>query len=284
MADKLTVLQTENGLLVGGLTCFDLDETMDCGQCFRFDRLPDGGWKGAAGGYTAILRIRPEGLLLEGVTRAQFDGFWKRYLDLERDYAAIRAGFMENAQLAECMRYAPGIRILRQPPWEALCSFIISQNNNVPRIKGIVQRLCRLFGNPLPGGAWDFPPADTLAGLTEEELAPLRAGWRAGYLLDAARRVSTGELELEEIAALPLPRARAELQRIRGVGPKVAECVLLYGMGRLEAFPLDVWMKRAMRELFPGYTPEAFGEYAGIAQQYIFHYCRRHPQAVRREA
>ena len=262
----------------------DRDETMDCGQCFRFDRLPDGGWKGTAGGYTAVLRMLPEGLLVEGVTRAQFDGFWKRYLDLERDYAAIRAGFMEDAHLMECMRFAPGIRILRQPPWEALCCFIISQNNNVPRIKGIVQRMCRHFGRPLPGGEWDFPPADTLAGLTEEQLVPLRAGWRASYLLDAARKVASGELDLEEIAGLPLPQARAALQRIRGVGPKVAECVLLYGMGRLEAFPLDVWMKRAMRELFPGLTPEAFGAYAGVAQQYIFHYCRRHPQAVRREA
>lgn len=112
-------------------------------------------------------------------------------------------------------------------------------------------------------------------------LAPLRCGWRAAYLLDAAQKVASGALPLEQIAALPLPEARQALQTVRGVGPKVAECVLLYGMGRLEAFPLDVWMKRAMAVLFPGRRPEDFGPYAGIAQQYIFHYCRRHPDLVR---
>ena len=115
----------------------------------------------------------------------------------------------------------------------------------------------------------------------DEDLAVLRCGWRADYLLDAAEKVASGALPLEQIAQLPLPEARQALQTIRGVGPKVAECVLLYGMGRLEAFPLDVWMKRAMAVLFPGRKPEDFGPYAGIAQQYIFHFCRCHPQAVR---
>ena len=130
---------------------------------------------------------------------------------------------------------------------------------------------------------WDygFPSPERLAEQSEEALAPLRCGWRAAYLLDAAQKVASGALPLEQIAALPLPEARQALQTVRGVGPKVAECVLLYGMGRLEAFPLDVWMKRAMAVLFPGRRPKDFGPYAGIAQQYIFHYCRRHPDLVR---
>lgn len=259
---------------------FDLDETLDCGQCFRFSPTGDGAWRGTAGGHTAVLRLTGGTLFITEEGRPAETAFWRRYLDLDRDYAAIRDGFLQDERLAACMRYAPGIRVLRQPAWEALLSFILSQNNHVPRIKGLVQRLCDGFGPLLPSGERDYPAPQTLAALTEEALAPLRAGWRAAYLLDAARRVADGSLDLVQIQRLPIEEARIALQQIRGVGPKVAECVLLYGMGRLEAFPLDVWMKRAMRTLFPGLTPADFGPYAGIAQQYIFHYCRRHPLEV----
>lgn len=155
--------------------------------------------------------------------------------------------------------------------------FIISQNNNIPRIKGIVERLCRTFGQPLKNDDYGFPSPRDLAGLDESALSPLRCGWRAGYILDAARRVYSGEIKLDEVAAMPIDKARKTLMLIRGVGPKVAECVLLYGMGRYQAFPLDVWMKRAMSNLFPDLSPHSFGKYAGIAQQYIFHYIRCNP-------
>ena len=222
------------------------------------------------------------------VITAEFEGFWRDYLDLDRDYAAVRAAFARDPRLAPCVAFAPGIRVLRQPAFEALIAFIVSQNNNVPRIKGILARLCALFGEPLPGGARAFPTPERLAACSEAELAPLRSGWRAGYILDAARQVAAGTVDLQAVAVMPLADARRELTRIRGVGPKVAECVLLYGMGRLECFPMDVWMKRAMARLFPEETgkmpesaPAIFGPYAGIAQQYIFHYCRCHPEEIR---
>ena len=157
---------------------------------------------------------------------------------------------------------------------------LLSQNNNIPRIKGIIERLCLLFERET-GSADRFPTAEMLACRREEDLAPLRAGWRAAYLLDAAQKVAVGEVDLERIKALPMPEARAELMRIKGVGPKVAECVLLYGLHRLEAFPMDVWMKRAMATLFPEKSVLDFGPYAGIAQQYIFHYSRLHPELFR---
>lgn len=262
-------------MLLTGLEDMDLGQTLDCGQCFRFEPLPDGGWRGIAGGRGAVLHQREDGLHIQ-----PGDDFWREYLDADRDYAAIRREFVQDQALRVCVEHAPGIRVLRQPAWEALTAFIISQNNNVPRIKGILARLCRAFGEPV---GWDFgfPSPETLAALSAEDLAVLRCGWRDDYLLDAAEKVASGALPLEQIAQLPLPEARQALQTIRGVGPKVAECVLLYGMGRLEAFPLDVWMKRAMAVLFPGRKPEDFGPYAGIAQQYIFHFCRCHPQAVR---
>lgn len=250
---------------------FDLAATLTCGQCFRWRENPDGSFTGTAAGRT--LTVRPD-----DAGEAFSDPFWRGYFDLDLDYGAIRDGLSSlSPALAEAASYAPGIRILRQEPWEALCSFILSQNNNIPRIMGIVDRLCASFGDPLADGGFSFPGPERLAALSPEDLAPLRCGFRARYVIDAARKVAGG-LDLEALRTAPLPEAREALQSIHGVGPKVAECALLYGLHRLDAFPLDVWMRRAMASLFPGCAPETFGPYAGIAQQYIFHYSRRHPE------
>ena len=284
----MTIDYTPAGVLIREPEWLTLEPTLDSGQCFRFSRRDDGAWTGVAGGRAAVLRETEEGLLFAGMTIDDFDDFWRGYFDLDRDYGSILRSFPQDGRLGECLRFAPGVRILRQEGFEALLSFILSQNNNVPRLKGIVDRLCRLWGEPVQmeetaaeeEPLYAFPLPERLASLTVDDLAPLRAGWRAAYLLDASRKVATGEIDLEGIAGLPLDEARLRLQTIRGVGPKVAECVLLYGLGRLEAFPLDVWMKRAMTRLFPDMTPESFGPYAGVAQQAVFHYCRCHPEEV----
>ena len=284
----MTVTEFPGGVRVEGAEPFDLAQTLDCGQCFRFAPTGDGGWFGAAGGHAAGLRFEGESLVLEGATAAEFEGFWRDYLDLDRDYAAVRAAFARDPRLAPCVAFAPGIRVLRQPAFEALIAFIVSQNNNVPRIKGILARLCALFGEPLPGGAPAFPAPRRRAAGPKPARAPQRPRRPAGSNQDAARQVAAGTVDLQAVAVMPLADARRELTRNRGVGPKVAECVLLYGMGRLECFPMDVWMKRAMARLFPEETgkmpesaPAIFGPYAGIAQQYIFHYCRCHPEEIR---
>lgn len=269
----MQVHEMPDGILLTHITDFDLETTLDCGQCFRFMRLKDGYWSGVAGSHPLTIGQTPDGIHMKGISLQDFETFWRGYFDLDRDYAAIRQGFPAHPRLEPCMTYAAGMRILKQDAFEALISFIISQNNNVPRIKGIVQRLCEAFGEPL-GGVYAFPVPDRLATLSIDDLAPLRSGWRAAYILDAAQKVASGAIDLVSVAQMPLADARKALQAIHGVGPKVAECVLLYGMGRLEAFPLDVWMKRAMNDLFPDMAPAGFGEYAGIAQQYIFHYCR----------
>jgi len=273
----MDITYNKNGMLISAASEFNLDQTLDCGQCFRFDKDGNGSWHGVAGGRAVTMRDTSDGILLEGVTPDD-GGFWKRYFDLERDYAAIRQSYLAHPALSPCAEFAPGIRILRQNAWETLVSFIISQNNNIKRIKGIVARLCALFGEPIGDGEYTFPAASVIAAANEDALAPLRAGWRAGYILDAARRVHGGEVTLDDVAKLPLDEAQAALRVIHGVGPKVADCVLLFGMGRMEAFPMDVWMKRAIAAMFPGHTAADFGEYAGIAQQYIFHYARMNPE------
>jgi len=269
----MKVIYEAKRVIVREVDHFNLAETLDCGQCFRFNKDANGCWSGIARGKSVTLIPLEDGMILENCTADDFECQWREYFDLDRDYEAIRQEYMQDSAMKMCAEYAPGIRILRQEPWETLISFIISANNNVPRIKGIVERLCEGFGETVDGG-FAFPTAQRLAMLEVEELASLRAGWRAGYILDAAKRVSDGRLPLEDIRHLPMNEAREALMTVRGVGPKVAECVLLYGMGRLEAFPMDVWMKRAMAMLFPGKKPEDFGEFAGIAQQYIFHFSR----------
>jgi len=258
---------------------FDIEQTLDCGQCFRWEKVADNAYHGVAYGKALTISQQGNTISLHNCTKEDFKNIWYNYFDLATDYDKVKAELsMVHPILKEAQQYAPGIRILKQEPWEALCSFIISQNNNIPRIKGIIKRLCESYGNSIGEGDYSFPSADTLSQCTADDLAPLRSGFRAKYIVDACSRVSRGETDLEEIMALPSQLAKTELMKIKGVGPKVADCTMLYGMGKKECFPLDVWMKRAMEVLFPSLTPQSFGNNAGIAQQYIFHYSRMNPQ------
>lgn len=272
-------VKTEKGVAVYPVFDLDLSQTLDCGQSFRWKELESCGFKGVAYGKCVTMKLENKTLYIENATVEDFEKIWKNYLDLDLNYGKIRKDISSlHPILKEAASYAPGIRILRQEPFEALCTFIISQNNNIKRIKGIVQRLCENFGEKLDCGEFAFPTAEKMASLEAEDLAPLRAGFRNRYLIDGARKVNSGEVNLELCRTAPYEEARKELMKITGVGVKVADCTLLFGMHRVEAFPVDVWMKRAMEKLFPGMTPEDFGEYAGIAQQYIFHYSRMHPE------
>ncbi|MEE0857550.1 MAG: DNA-3-methyladenine glycosylase [Ruminococcus sp.] len=267
-----------NGVLVKGVTDLDLAQTLDCGQSFRWTQQDDGSFSGVAFGRRVNVSLDGDRLFIRGASAEDFEKYWRGYFDLDLDYGSIRKSVAAlHPVLSEAARYAPGIRILRQEPWEALCTFIISQNNNIKRIKGIVDRLCESFGEDI-GGGFAFTSAEALARLSPDDLAPLRAGFRNRYIIDAAQKVASGEVDLEACRTLEYEQARRELMKITGVGVKVADCTLLFGLHRIEAFPVDVWMKRALKTLFPGMTPADFGEYAGIAQQYIFHYSRMHPE------
>lgn len=253
---------------------FSLSQTLDCGQAFRFEELENGRWGGVACDRYLELEIAPDGtVVLYNATQEEFENIWRDYFDLDRDYSKIIEEISVNEVLKNASQYGKGIRVLNQPPWETLCSFIISQNNNIKRIKGIISRLCETYGEKINGG-YTFPTAEKLASLTPEDLAPLRAGFRAKYIIDAARKVSNGEVNLEALKDLSYEDAQAELLKITGVGPKVADCALLFSHRHIEAFPKDVWIKRAMTVLFGGELPKEALPYAGIVQQYIFFYAR----------
>lgn len=255
----------------GGL---DLDATLDCGQTFLWHPLEGGGWAGVTAGRAVTARMEGTALTLEGAEEADRP-FWENYFALDMDYPALLARFCAGSRrLAACVEHDPGIRVLRQPFFETLCCFIISQNNNIPRIRAITARLCEGLGAELENGRHAFPTPQTLAAQTPESLAFLRAGWRAEYLIDAARKVASGQVSEAALKKLPDGEARALLMTVRGVGPKVADCVLLYSLSRWSVVPMDVWMKRAMARLFPRGAPVCCRPYQGIAQQFIFDYAR----------
>lgn len=268
---------TENRLCVSNLSLFDAKATLFCGQAFRWEELSDGSFQGIVAGRKRTLQQAGDTLTIFPVEEAETE-YMVHYFALDDDYEAMVTLFSRNPVLRRCMTEAAGIRVLHQDFFEMLMTFIISQNNNIPRIRGIVTRLCENLGEPLSDGGFAFPTAQRLSGLSEPDLAFLRAGWRSGYLLDAARRVASGEVSEEALRRLPLDDARRLLMTIKGVGPKVADCVLLFGLDRCEAFPTDVWIRRAMKELFPKGLPKYCSRYAGVAQQFIFEYARRNPK------
>ncbi len=268
------IFYKDNNIYINGIEEFDLPHTLDCGQAFRWKCDNNSLWSGVAGDkFLSLEKLSDGTVVLYNTTVEEFNDFWKNYFDLDRDYEKIRQILSQNETLKNACDYSYGIRILNQQPFETLCSFIISQNNNIGRIKGIIERFCENFGEKRDG-YYTFPTAEKIASLTVDDLAPLRSGFRAKYLIDAAQKVTSGEVCLEDLRNIPLCDARIELMKIKGVGPKVADCCLLFSHHHDRAFPKDVWIKRAMDTLFGGELPEVADDYAGIAQQYIFFYAR----------
>lgn len=271
----MNIEEKSGTIIIKGIKNLSLKQTFECGQCFRFNEAEDESYVGVAMGKSIRLRVDGNDLTIFGATKEDVEKIWIKYLDLERDYGKIIESFSFDVHLHKAAQNGSGIRILAQDSWETLCSFIISQNNNIPRIKKIIDSLCTRYGELLPDGQYSFPSASRLASLSESEIGETRCGFRAKYILDAARQVDSGAIDLEQLKKLDEETARLELKKIKGVGDKVASCVLLFGLGYLSSFPVDVWMKRVLDKYYPAdFSPTVFGEYAGIAQQYLFYFER----------
>lgn len=298
----------ESAIVVSGLGDMDLADTLECGQAFRYERIIDEeSYKEyMTVAYGVLMRIgqRCRGeLIFLGITEDEFESVALPYFALDTDFTEIRRDVIAHTSsewlksAADCAR---GISILRQEPWEALFSFIISQNNNIPRIRKIIRQMALEYGENLAlsrgikacplgkcegcpdpsvcascGACYTFPRPEQVVA-EPEKMLPSKPGFRYKYLLSAAERTVSGETDLDAIAkAKSYEHTLAELKKILGVGDKVASCVALFGFSNLEAFPVDVWMRRAIDEYFGGnLDPKSLGKYAGVAQQYIFHYIR----------
>lgn len=274
-------------LVIKDIKDFNLDHIFDCGQCFRWNKEEDGSYTGVAFGNVANVNYSSGDVII--ISPFVAESAWRSYLDLERDYGRIKEALSSDNIMKEAIAVSQGIRILNQDKWETLISFIISQNNNITRIKGCVEMLCRSFGRSLGkfGGRefFDFPGVDRLSKIGLAELDVCRLGYRAKYIAETARLVERdGGTKLSLGGSEPIERAREYLLGLPGVGPKVADCIMLFSMNKAEAFPIDVWVARVMSELYgfdeedyegmQKFAAERFAPYGGIAQQYLFHYIR----------
>lgn len=273
----MKIEKTTEGIKVTDISNLSLAETLDCGQCFRWKPDENGNWCGVVKGVFRKIRQEEEGITILGADENEFNNIWFDYFDFGRDYDILKNNFSANEMIKNACEFAPGIRVLRQEPWEAFITFIISQNNNIARIKGIVERLCVAFGEEIEEGVYSFPTSKKLAEEPAKSFAELGCGYRADYIASAAKEVYEGNLNLESLKEVPLNEARERLLKVHGIGPKVADCVLLYGLGRVERCPADVWMKRVIAAL-GGEMPDCVTEHAGIAQQFLFHYARNFPE------
>ncbi len=263
-----------NGVTIESPELFSVERTLDCGQCFRFDKDENGVFHGVAFGKYIRLEQKENGdIFIPNMSEKEFKERFMSYFALDTDYGEIISSLVFDETVKNSLSNSSGIRILNQEPWETLCSFIISQNNNIPRIKKIVSSLCELFGDEVEGCEMKaFPSAEKVYSLGIDGLAPIKSGFRAKYIISAAEAVSSGKLDLEKLKKEDYSSAKKQLMEIKGVGPKVADCVLLFGLGFKEAFPVDVWIKKVISKYYgEGFTPDYFGKYAGIAQQFLFY-------------
>ena len=289
---KMIVNKRENILYIEGVRDFHLDHIFDCGQCFRWERNEDGSYTGIAFGRVAKIDYdsEKETLMIHGAAAEDFEEIWKDYLDLNRDYSSIKQALAaKDAVIGKAIEFGHGIRILNQEKWETLLSFIISQNNNIPRIKKCINSLAETLGEyagEYEGKAYySLPTPKVLAAATLEDLAPCRLGYRAKYLIETAKKVHAEGIEsLEALGGCELS-AKETCEALRGycgVGPKVANCIALFAMRKFDSFPIDVWVKKVMNIMYgidendmkkmAEYAEKNFGEYGGIAQQYLFYY------------
>jgi len=268
---------------------YDLAATLTCGQAFRWQGH-DPAWVGVVGARWVRLQAEQGTLGVQtAVPVADWD-WLAHYLQLDVDLGGVLRTFPEDAPMRAAVAACRGLRLLRQDPWECLASFVLSSTKQIVQIRQIIARLCERYGEPLAVAqgcppAFAFPSPTRLAHTTEAELRACKMGFRAPYLLAAARQIAGGQFNLARVGELPIEAARAELMTLPGVGPKIADCVLLFAYGFQSAFPVDVWVMKALRQLyFPRrrvkterlrrFAAGHFGPHAGYAQQYLFHYMR----------
>lgn len=264
---------------------FDLGKIAESGQCFRWQKRDENKyWIPHGDTSLTIEKLSEEEYCLD-CSQEEYDSIWKDYFDMDEDYRQIRARIdaAQDPFLWAAAEHEKGIRILRQQPWEALVSFIISQNRNIPAIKKSIELMAAMAGERRTDFAgnnyYSFPSPEAILEIGETGLSECKLGYRSKYVLAAAEAVSAGQFQAAELMALDSAVSLARLMTLYGVGEKVATCVLLYGLHHLDAFPIDVWVRRILENEYPqGYPFERYRPYNGVYQQYMFAYYRKQGQ------
>ncbi len=276
-----------NDIILKNVRDFNLEHIFECGQAFRFNKTGKNEYTGVAKGHALTISQTCDDIIFYDTSYDDFCNIWHDFFDLSTDYGAIKKAVSVDSYMSEAINYGYGIRILKQDLWETIISFIISASNNVGRIKGIVERLCTAFGDEIEYRGkiyYSFPTPQKLASITQEELAIIRAGFRDKYIIDACKKVTNSEINLNLLSNLTTKEAKNTLMSINGIGEKVSNCILLFGLARTDSFPVDVWIKRIMEYCYfdgeqsilaiSNLAKEKFGEFGGYAQQYLFYWAR----------
>jgi len=282
------VIYSSKDTVIENITDFDLGSTLECGQCFRWDKNDDNDYTGIVSGRAARV-IQQEGrLVFKNTTPDEVNSFWYQYFDLGTDYGRIKEILSKDDPImTDAVLFAPGIRILRQPLFETLVSFIVSANNSIPNIKRVISALSRMWGEEFRYDGktyFAFPGAKALAEGEICDLQLTKAGYRCDYIKRTAGMFFENPLTANDLKAMDYHEAKELLRRFPGVGAKVADCTILFSGSHFRAFPVDVWIKKVMEQLYlKEETPlqkisdkayDLFGNMAGYAQQYLFHYAR----------
>lgn len=282
----------EQKYIIKNCKSFKAKDIFDCGQCFRWNEEPDGSYTGIFGHN--VLNVKEEkDIVITGICNGNIEDICKNYFDLDRNYEEIKETLsLIDDNMKESIKYGEGIRILNQDLWEMIISFIISANNNIPRIKGIIERMSAKYGQEIKfrgTSYYTFPTIDELSQASVKDLKDLGLGFRDRYVYETTKKIKEGKINLENLKQEPTNEVRKQLLTLTGVGPKVADCIMLFStLKRFDVFPVDVWVRRVMNDLYIHNEDETkvnkkqiqeiardkFGALEGIAQQYLFYWKR----------
>lgn len=283
------IVEKDNKIIIKNMKDFHPKHIFECGQAFRWQVEEDQSYTAVHGGKVLNVKKVGEDVVFSNTNISDFYDIWYDYFDLGRDYGKIKEELSKDPILKEAIEFGEGIRILNQDPFETTISFIISANNQIPRIKRSIELISQNYGKPI--GSYNgkkyytFPSSEVLAKAKEEELEEnCKVGYRAKYIVNTSNIINDKEVELDELFKLPTEEAKEILMKLPGVGPKVSNCILLFSLNKNDAFPVDVWVKRVMEHFYfkedtsnkkiASYAEEKFGNLGGFAQQYLFYYAR----------
>ncbi|GCD08668.1 DNA-3-methyladenine glycosylase family protein [Clostridium tagluense] len=285
--DYKNIESFNEGIIIKDVENFELDHIFECGQCFRWNKQASGNYIGVAYGKVIEVEKKNTQVKIYNINEEEFNLLWCDYFDLKRDYTVIKDEFQKDPLLKKSVDFGYGIRLLQQEPFELTMSFIISSNNRIPMIKRAIDNLSRKWGKKVEYKGetyYTFPTAADLEGASLEDIQSCGLGFRSKYVKDTVHRVYTGEVNLESIKSQEDNVCHEELKKLSGIGPKVSDCIMLFSMQKYSAFPVDVWVKRAMQFFYLApdvslpkiriFARDKFENTAGFAQQYLFYYAR----------
>jgi len=285
--DYKNIESFNEGIIIKGVDNFELDHIFECGQCFRWNKQPNGNYIGVAYGRVIEVEKKDNDVKIYNVKEEEFNNIWCDYFDLKRDYTAIKEEFQKDPLLKKSVDFGHGIRLLQQEPFELTISFIISSNNRIPMIKRAINNLSKKWGKAIEYKGevyYTFPAVSDLEKASIEDIQSCGLGFRSRYVNDTVHKIYTGKVNLKFIKSQGDDICHEELKKLNGIGPKVSDCIMLFSMQKYSAFPVDVWVKRAMQFFYLApdvslpkireFARDKFENLAGFAQQYLFYYAR----------